>query len=67
VSTNRRLDNLERRYGGDDERMVFRIVVPPPGLTAAEHARWSEERRKDAEARGESAPFTLNLCDAVIQ
>jgi hypothetical protein len=47
--------------------MVFRIVVPPPGLTAAEHARWSEERRKDAEARGESAPFTLNLGDAVIQ
>jgi hypothetical protein len=66
VSTNRRLDELERRLGGDDGRFTFRVVVPPEGLTAAEHDRWSAERRKEAEARGEYS-FTLDLGGAVIQ
>ena len=28
MSTNRRLDDLERRLGGDDGRFTFRVVVP---------------------------------------
>jgi hypothetical protein len=60
------LDDLERQLGDDGRRPTFRVVTPPPGLTAAEHDRWSTDQRRDAEARGEYS-FTLDLGVSVIQ
>jgi hypothetical protein len=60
MSANRRLDELERRIGGGGTPFTFRITVPPPALTAAEHARWSAEQKQEADALGEYW-FTLDL------
>jgi hypothetical protein len=66
LTTNRRLDEIERRLGGDDAQPTSRVVAPPVGLTVAEHERWSAEQRREADARGEYS-FTLDLGASVIQ
>jgi hypothetical protein len=53
MSRDHRLRRLEQRTGEGGGRVTFRVVVPPPGLTAAEHSRWNEEQRRESEARGE--------------
>jgi hypothetical protein len=64
-----RLDRVERALGArtdDDGRFTFHIVAPPPGLTAEEHALWSAEQRREAEAQG-AFYFTMNLGTADVR
>jgi hypothetical protein len=64
VSREQRLRRLEDRGGGDG-RVNFTICVPPAGLTATEHAAWSAEHRREAEAR-RAFWFTMDLGSANV-
>jgi hypothetical protein len=59
-------DQLESRLGDDRSRIKFRINAHPPGLTVEEYKRWSEGKRREAEARGEYS-FTLDLGAADVR